>query len=124
MMWEPVSILPCRLPESLDMATAHEQYDAAIHLKDAGDLPGAVEKLLELAAEFPNHADTHAALGVYLQRLGRSDEAIEHAKRVCELVPHDPFSFTQLSVIYVKCGRIPEAEDARARAYALQAGMR
>jgi Flp pilus assembly protein TadD len=97
-------------------------YDAAIELKNQGDLPGAVARLKELAASYPDHVDTHSALAVYLQRLGQFEEAIGHAKKVCELKPNDPFSFTQLSVIYVKCGKIPEAEEARARAHMAQGG--
>jgi len=49
-----------------------------------------------------------------------TDEAILHARRVTELEPNDPFSFTQLSVIYQRCGKIPEAEEAMARAHMLQ----
>ncbi|SFI36021.1 tetratricopeptide repeat protein [Planctomicrobium piriforme] len=102
------------------MPTPSEMYDAAIQLKNSGDLPGAVAKLEELAAMAPEHSDTRAALAVYLQRLGKFEEAIEHAKKVCELLPNDPFSYTQLSVIYVKCGKIPEAEEAKARAHMAQ----
>ncbi len=106
------------------MATASELYDQAIQLKGAGDLEGAVAKLQELAVQYPEHADTRAALAVYLQRLGKFEEAIEHAKKVCELQPNDPFSYTQLSVIYVKCGKIPEAEDAKAKAHMAQMNAR
>jgi len=102
------------------MPTHHEMYDEAIQLKNAGDLPGAIAKLKELAEVAPDHIDTHSALAVFLQREGRFEEAIEHAKRVCELSPADPFSYTQLSVIYVKCGKIPEAEEAKARAHMAQ----
>jgi len=102
------------------MATASELYDAANAKKNAGDLAGAVEILLDSSRQYPEHVDTRSALAVYLQRLGRFDDAIEHAKKVCELNPGDSFSFTQLSVIYVKCGKIPEAEDAKARAHMLQ----
>ena len=45
---------------------------------------------------------------------------IEHAVRVTQLEPNDPFSFTQLSVIFQRCGRIPEAEQAMAQAHMLQ----
>ena len=58
----------------------------------------------------------HSALAVNLQRAGRLDEAIQHAVRVTQLEPDDPFSFTQLSVIYQRCGKIPEAEAAMDRA--------
>jgi Flp pilus assembly protein TadD len=102
------------------MSALHEQYDAAIKLKDAGDLAGAVLKLQAILDEEPNHSLTHSALAVYLQKLNRYDEAIAHALKVTELEPNDPFSFTQLSVVYQRCGRIPEAEDAMARARLMQ----
>jgi Flp pilus assembly protein TadD len=104
--------------------TAHQLYDAAIELKNSGNLEGAVEKLKEALAVDPNHTDSCSALAVYLQKLGRFDEAIQYGKKVCELAPNDSFSFTQLSVIYVKCGKIPEAEDAKAKAHALQMNAR
>jgi len=104
------------------MPTADELYDAAIKLRDAGDLAGAAIKLEAIAGEHPEHALTHSALGVILQKLGRFDEAIAHAAKVTELEPNDPFSFIQLSVICQRCGRIPEAEDAMARARVMQGG--
>ena len=57
---------------------------------------------------------------IFKSWVSRPEEAIVHARRVTELEPNDPFSFTQLSVIYQRCGKIPEAEDAMARAHALQ----
>jgi Flp pilus assembly protein TadD len=102
------------------MATVDELYDVANELKEQGDLEGAVAKLKEILAVDSEHALTHSALAVHLQKLGNLDEAISHAVRVTELEPKDPFSFTQLSVIYQRCGRIPEAEDAMAKAHAVQ----
>ena len=96
------------------------RYDAATRLKEAGDLEGAVTELEAIVAEHPDHALSHSALAVHLQKLGRNDEAIKHAKTVCELEPNDPFSFTQLSVISQRCGLIQEAEDAMAHARAVQ----
>jgi Tfp pilus assembly protein PilF len=95
-------------------------YDEATKLKDAGDLAGAVAKLDEILKTDPDHVLTHQALAVYLQRQGQPDRAIAHAKKVTELEPNDPFSFTQLSVIYQRCGKIQEAEDAMARARMMQ----
>ncbi|MEW4529796.1 tetratricopeptide repeat protein [Maioricimonas sp. JC845] len=104
------------------MASPHEMYDEAVALKDNGDLEGAVAKLGEVLEVDPAHTDTHSALAVYLQKLGRFDESIAHAQKVVELLPNDPFSYTQLSVIYMRCGRIPEAEEAKARAHQVQMG--
>jgi len=101
------------------MPTANEIYDEAIKIKDTGDLPGAIAKLNEVLAIEPGHTDTHAALAVYHQRLHQADKAIEHALKVVELMPDDVFAYTQLSVIYMRCGKILEAEDAKAKAHAL-----
>jgi Flp pilus assembly protein TadD len=102
------------------MATNEELYDAADKLKDQGKLDEAATKLNELVAQDPTYALAHSALAVILGRLKRHDEAIEHGKKVCELQPNDPFSFTALSVTYQRGGRIPEAEDAMARARMMQ----
>lgn len=106
----------------LPMSTPHEIYDEAVRIKDSGDLEGAVVKLREVLEMDPRHSDTHSALAVYLQRLGDFDAAIEHANKVVEISPDDPFSYTQLSVIYMRCNRIPEAEEAKAKAHMVQAG--
>jgi Flp pilus assembly protein TadD len=102
------------------MPTANELYDAATKLKNSGDLAGAVAKLEEVLTLEPAHVLAHSALAVYLQKLGRNDESIAHAVRVTELEPNDHFSFTQLSVIYQRCGKIPEAEAAMAQAHLIQ----
>ena len=96
-----------------------KMYDAASQQKDAGDLEGAVATLRKILEIDPNHLHSNMALGVYLQKLGRLDEAIVHAVKT-EIEPKDPFSFTQLSVIYQRCGKIQEAEDAMAQAHVLQ----
>lgn len=103
------------------MSTPGTLYDEGTALKDQGDLAGAVAKWREILTIDPNYVLAHMALGVHLQKLGQFDDAIKHAKRVTELEPNDSFSFTQLSVIYQRCGKIPEAEDAMAKAHAVQA---
>ncbi len=95
-------------------------YDAANKLKSQGDLEACIEALKALLVSFPEHVQTHMALAVYQQKQGRFDDAIYHAKKVTELEPDDAFSFTQLSVIYQRCGKIFEAEDAMARARLIQ----
>ena len=98
------------------MNQSDKMYNDAMQLKEKGDVQGCVDKLQEIIASDPNHVLAHSALGVHLQKLGRPDEAIQHALKVAELEPNDPFSFTQLSVIYQRCGKIPEAEAAMEKA--------
>ena len=61
-------------------------------------------------------ASAHGMLAKLYADLAEADKAIEHAKKVVELEPDDAFSYTALSVIYQRCGRIPEAEHAKAMA--------
>lgn len=104
------------------MSNPDKMYDEAVKLKEQNNLEGAVAKLQEIVQSTPSHTLSHSALAVYLQKLGRFDEAIQHAVEVTKLEPKDPFSFTQLSVIYVRCGKIQEAEDAKAKAHELTGG--
>lgn len=100
------------------------RYAEAERLKDAGDLPAAVAALEVLVTEDPGYALAHSALAAWCTRLERHEDAVRHARRVCELEPNDPFSFTALSVACMRGGRIAEAEDALARSRMLQGSGR
>lgn len=102
------------------MATREELYDSAQRTKDSGKLAEAVAELEAVVGDHPDFALAYSALAAWCTRLERHDQAIAYARKVCELEPHDPFSFTALSVACVRAGRIPEAEDALARSRALQ----
>jgi len=94
------------------MPTVDQRYDEAIELQQQGKLEEAVGKLSALIAEFPDYALGHAALSVFYGKLGRHDEAIEHAQKVCDLEPDDSFSFMSMSLICQRAGRLREAEQA------------
>lgn len=105
-----------------DAAPREERYEAAEQLKAAGDLEAAVAALEAVVADHPDFALAHSALAAWCTRLERHADAVRHAKRVCELEPNDPFSFTALSVACQRGGWIPEAEEALARSRMLQGG--
>ena len=100
--------------------TREGRYAAAERLKDGGDLAAAVAALEALVADHPDFALAHSALAAWCTRLERHEDAVRHARRVCELEPGDAFSYTALSVACMRAGRIPEAEDALARSRTLQ----
>ena len=109
------------------MADPVALYDEADKLKDAGKLDEAEAKLNEALAGDSNYALAHSALAVVLQKLGRHEEAIAHARKVCEIEPDDPFSFTALSVTYQRAiagtnnmDYIRMAEDAMEQSRILQ----
>lgn len=102
------------------MPTPNELYDLATDLRDQGDKEGAAAKLEEAVAADPKFAIGHGMLAKLYVDLAMPEKAIEHAKKVVELEPEDSFSYTALSVIYQRCGRIPEAEDAKAMSWQKQ----
>jgi tetratricopeptide (TPR) repeat protein len=102
------------------MPTNEELYREYEKLKDEGKLEEAAVALEKATAQDAGYALAHSALAVLYGKLGRHEDAIRHALKVCELEPNDPFSFTALSVTYQRAGKIPEAEDAMARARTLQ----
>ena len=101
------------------MPTNEEMYDAADKLKDQGKLDEAIAKLNELLAQDASYTLAHRALAVLYGRVKMHDEAIRHALIACQQEPNDAFSYTALSVTYVRAGKIQEAEDAKARAHML-----
>lgn len=103
------------------MPTNEELYREYEKLKDGGQLEEAAAKLEEALTQDPSFALAHSALAVLYGRLKRHDDAIRHGLQVCELEPNEPFSFTAMSVTFQRAGKIPEAEDAMARARMLQA---
>ncbi|MGD9724640.1 MAG: scaffolding protein [Pirellulales bacterium] len=102
------------------MPTNEELYQQADQLKQAGQLAEAAATLEELVTQDASYALAHSALAVIYGRLGQHDQAIQHGLKVCELEPNEPFSFTAMSVTFQRAGKIPEAEDAMARAHMLQ----
>ena len=106
------------------MPTSDTSYDEAIKMQQEGNLEGAVGKLQELAGQAPDYALAHSALSVFLSKMEKYDDAIEHARRVCELEPEDPFSFVALSLVCQQAGRIMEAEQAMMQARQAQASTK
>ena len=105
-------------------------YDEADKHKAAGELEQAVAKLQEALQINDQYALAHSALAVVLQRMGKHEEALVHARRVAELQPMDPFSYTALSVTYQRAyagtgnmDYIRMAEDAMERSRQISGGI-
>lgn len=103
------------------MPSSDVMYDEAIALQQQGNMAEAMGRLQELLLADPNYALAHSALSVFYSRMDEHDQAIEHARKVCQLEADDPFSFVALSLLCQKAGRIPEAERALMMARQVQA---
>lgn len=102
------------------MSTVQEQYDEAIQTAEKGDVTSAVEQLTALAEAEPDYVLAHAALARFYSKLENHEKAVEHAEKVCQLEPEDPFSYVAKSIVCVEAGDRAGAEDARAQALRLQ----
>ncbi|MBI1249091.1 tetratricopeptide repeat protein [bacterium] len=112
------------------MADTTALYQEGEKLREEGKYAEAVEKFKAILAEKPDHVLSHMALGVTYGNLNQFAEACEHAEKVCQLEPNDPFNFTALSVTYQKAFEvtrdpiyIQKAEQAKAQSDMSRGGM-
>jgi tetratricopeptide (TPR) repeat protein len=98
------------------MADKYDLYDQAVDLVAEGKVEDAVARYREAIALDGDFADGWQGLALALNDLGRHDDAIEAAKRLCELTPDDVLAHTTLSRIYQAANMVPEAEAAGAQA--------
>jgi tetratricopeptide (TPR) repeat protein len=93
-----------------DMADKWELFDRAVDLVGEGRLEDAVTTYRIAIEGDPEFADAWQGLALALNDLQRWDEAIEAAKKLCDLTPDDVLAHTTLSRIYQAAGRIADAE--------------
>jgi len=98
------------------MASKEELYDEGLDLAFDEDYRAAIEKYraaLEIDAKF---TDALHALAMAHAELGQLDDAIEVARKLCEIAPDDILAHTSLSTFYMNKDMIPEAEAESAKA--------
>ena len=104
------------IPEGMIVATKGELYQEGVTHFGKGELAQAEHTLKQAVTLDDRFALAYTALGMVYERMRKLDDAIACAKKVCELEPKDPLSFTSLSIYYMKKQMIPEAEKAQAEA--------
>jgi len=98
------------------MSSKEDCYDRAVDLVADDKLEEAVAAYREAIALDAEYADAWQGLALAYNDLGRHDDAIAAAKRLCELTPDDVLAHTTLSRMYQAAGMVPEAESAGAKA--------
>jgi tetratricopeptide (TPR) repeat protein len=98
------------------MPDKYDLYDQAVDLVAEGKVEEAVARYREAIDVDGDFADGWQGLALALNDLGRHEEAIAAAKRLCELTPDDVLAHTTLSRIYQAANMVPEAEAAGAQA--------
>jgi|GEM_PF-177015 len=85
-------------------------------IKTAHDPKKAESYFRQALALNPNHEDAHYYLAAALTAQGRTDEALEHLKRLTEIDPQSHRGFKRWGTLRALTARGPEDLDAAARA--------
>ena len=99
-----------------DSERAEAHFQRGLDLFAESKNEEAVAEYEQCLALNPKHSEALHGLARALQELNRFDESVAACKRLVELEPDDPLSFTALSIALHKKGLITDAESAGNRA--------
>lgn len=98
------------------MADKEALYDAGTDLAFEGKYREAIECYASALEVDPTYADALHGMIMAHKELEELDEAVELAKKLCELTPDDILAHTTLSTLFQMKGMVPEAEAESAKA--------
>ncbi len=101
------------------MPSAEDLYNDAVDCVAEGKLDDAVSKYRQALDVDPNFADAWEGLSMALADQEQWEEAIEAAKKVVDIAPDEQLGYTNMSRIYQRAGKVPEAEEWAAKARVL-----
>lgn len=93
------------------MPTSKELFKVAMKLFRENQIGEAISELEKAVEADPGFVTGYEALGEMYMRVQRLDDALQAAKKFCELAPDDVMAHTNLSRMFQKKGMIKEAED-------------
>ena len=94
-----------------------------VRLKYEWDFAGAEENFLRALELNPSYAQAHFWYSLYLEAMGRGDEAVLQARHARELNPISKGTITNLAMQLVNAGRFEEASAEIAEAFELDSGF-
>jgi SAM-dependent methyltransferase/tetratricopeptide (TPR) repeat protein len=97
-----------------------ELFGSAMAAHRAGAVAEAERRYRHILAQFPDHPETHAMLGVALATQGRIQEAVPHFERTAALKPDMPGAHDDLGKAYLAAGQSEMAMGAVGRALELE----
>lgn len=105
-----------------ELAEAHAVL-GMVRLKYEWDFAGAGESFLRALELNPSYAQAHFWYSLYLEAMGRREEAVLQARRARELDPISKGAAANLAMQLVNAGRFEEASAEIAEALELDAGF-
>lgn len=105
-------------------AEIQDLFDEANGALAIGDFDQAIALYRDCVAHDPEFFDAWHALAMGLLKTGQTTEAIGAGLMATTLRPNDLLAWTGLSQMYMRAGKIAEAEDAKGKARILSLGGR
>ncbi len=102
------------------MASAKESTDQGFDHYAKGEMDEAIAVLKQAITADANYLEAHRTIAMAYGKKGMLDEAIAAANRMIEIDPSDNLAYVSLSIFLQRQGKVPEAEEAMAKATALQ----
>lgn len=98
-----------QLPDVKDKLPLYNRLSEAVHLLEAGDLPGAEALLREIVAADPLWTKARGNLGICLAQQGRREEALECFQKVLDVDPNDRSALLNMAGTLAGLQRFDEA---------------
>ena len=104
------------MPDDEDISELEELFYEGTDLHGEGRADEALAVFEKCLAVDSNYKDALLGKAMVLLSQDMFDEALAVAHRIVELDPDDILAYTNLSMFYQRAGKIPEAEEAGAKA--------
>jgi folate-binding Fe-S cluster repair protein YgfZ/Tfp pilus assembly protein PilF len=95
---------------------AHDLYDYALVLFHEEKLEESLKYLKQAIVLNPSFEDAYEVMGVIYGRMEKFETAIEWMHKLSEVAPKSVMAHTNLSLYYMKIGKIEEAENHKSEA--------
>ncbi|MFQ5458290.1 MAG: tetratricopeptide repeat protein [Myxococcota bacterium] len=102
------------------MPSAKELTDQGFDLYAKGEMDAAIAVLEQAIAADAEYLEAHRTIAMCYGKKGMLDEAVAAARRMIEIDPNDNLAYVSLSIFLQRQGKIPEAEEAMAKATSVQ----
>lgn len=103
-------------PGVVDAANAGSPERALKHYRKAAeaaakdDTKGAIEKLLQAVAAYPDFLAAHTELGIQYQKINELEKADEHLRMALKIKPDSYEALANRGIVFVRLGKYAEAE--------------